>query len=399
MSYQNTSQDPTTGARTVTLTQVKDSGGTANGGVDTTGLALAATVNVTPVNDAPTLTATAVGGTFTEGAGAATGTAVSLFSGASISTIEAGQTVTSLTFTVGNVQNGSSEVINLDGTAISLVNGTGTTTTNGMTYNVTVSGGTATVVLTKAAGVSSGSVGTLINGMSYQNTSQDPTTGARTVTLTQVKDSGGTANGGVDTTGLALAATVNVTPVNDAPTLTATPATTTFVEDGTAVSLFSGASVSTVEAGQTVTSLTFTVGNVQNGSSEVINLDGTAISLVNGTGTTTTNGMTYNVTVSGGTATVVLTKAAGVSSGSVGTLINGMTYQNTSQDPTTGARTVTLTQVKDSGGTANGGVDTTGLALAATVNVTPVNDAPTLTATPATTTFVEDGTAVSLFSG
>ena len=43
--------------------------------------------------------------------------------------------------------------------------------------------------------------------------------GTRVFTLTQVKDSGGTANGGSDTTTLTIASTVTVVPVNDAPTL------------------------------------------------------------------------------------------------------------------------------------------------------------------------------------
>src|SRR5436190_24303848 len=99
-----------------------------------------------------------------------------------------------------------------------------------MTYNVTIAGGTATVVLTKATGVSSANIGTLINGLSYRNTSQDPTVGSRTVTLTQIVDSGGIANGGVDTTGVSIASIVNVVPVNDAPTLSATAVGGTFTE-------------------------------------------------------------------------------------------------------------------------------------------------------------------------
>ncbi|HSW68559.1 MAG TPA: hypothetical protein VLI69_00150, partial [Gammaproteobacteria bacterium] len=383
LTYQNTSQDPTSGARTVTLTQIVDTGGTASGGVDTTGASIAATVNVTAVNDAPTLSATGNTTTFTED-----GAAQTLFSSALVSTVEAGQAIQSLTFTVGNIQNGSSEILSVDGSTISLINGSGTTATNGMSYSVTVSGGTATIVLSKVAGVSSSNIATLINGLTYQNTSQDPTSGARRVTLTQIVDTGGTASGGVDTTGASIAATVNVTPVNDAPTLSATGRTTTFTEDGAAQTLFSGALVSTVESGQTIKSLTFTVGNIQNGSSEILSVDGSTISLINGSGTTTANGMSYSVTVSGGTATVVLSKVSGVSSSNIATLINGLTYQNTSQDPTSGARTVTLTQIVDTGGTASGGVDTTGTPIAATVNVIAVNDAPILSGPSQTISYV-----------
>ena len=61
-------------------------------------------VSVTAVNDAPTLTATGSNPTFTED-----GSSVSLFSGAAASTIEGGQTITSLTLTVSNISNGAAE--------------------------------------------------------------------------------------------------------------------------------------------------------------------------------------------------------------------------------------------------------------------------------------------------
>jgi len=415
MTYQDSSQDPTSGTRTITLTQIKDSGGVANGGVDTTGLALAATVTVTPVNDAPTLTASGTNPTFTEGSGQGVqASPVNVFSGAATSTVEAGQTITSLTFTVSGLLDGASETIVVDGTTITLGStSSGTTTTNGMSYTSTVSAGTATVVLTKAGGVSTSNINSLVNGITYQDTNIDnPSSGARVFTLTQVKDSGGTTSGGVDTSALSIASTVTVVPLNDAPTLTATATNPTFQEaaglgtQASAVNVFSGASVGTIESGQTITSLTFTVSGLADGASERIVVDGTTITLgSSSSGTTTTNGMTYNVTVSSGTATVVLTKVAGVSTANVNSLVNGITYQDINTDnPTAGARVFTLTQIKDSGGTANGGVDTASLSIASTVTVVAVNDAPTLSGTAVGGTFTEGagastGTPVSLFSG
>ncbi len=70
-----------------------------------------------------------------------------------------------------------------------------------------------------------------------------------------------------------------------------------------------------------------------------------------------------------------------MSTANINSLVNGITYQDTSTDnPTAGSRVFTLTQVKDSGGIANGGVEATTLNIGSTVNVVPVNDAPTLTA-------------------
>lgn len=55
--------------------------------------------------------------------------------------------------------------------------------------------------------------------------------------------------------------------MNDAPTLSATGGTPIYTENGSAVDLFSGVSIGTVEAGQTITGLTLTVGNLANGAS------------------------------------------------------------------------------------------------------------------------------------
>ncbi len=79
-----------------------------------------------------------------------------------------------------------------------------------------------------------------------------------------------------------------------------------------------------------------------------------------------------------------------MSTANINSLVNGITYQDTSTDnPTAGSRVFTLTQVKDSGGIANGGVEATTLNIGSTVNVVPVNDAPTLTATAVNPTFTE----------
>ena len=167
-------------------------------------LAVASTVTVVPVNDAPTLTATALNPTFQEAAGLGTqAAAVSVFSGANASTIESGQTITGLTFTVSGLVDGANETIVVDGKTITLgATSSGTTTTNALTYTSTISGGTATIVLSGGT-LSTSATDTLVNGITYQDTNlDDPTAGNRIFTLTQVKDSGGTANGGVDTTTL-----------------------------------------------------------------------------------------------------------------------------------------------------------------------------------------------------
>ena len=149
---------------------------------------------------------------------------------------------------------------------------------------------------------------------------------------------------------------VSVTAVNDEPTLTATGANPTFAEGAAGVALFTGTAVSTVEAGQTITSLTLTVSNVTDGANEILFFDGSDVALTNGNTVvgTATNGLTVNVTVAAGVATVTFSGAT-LSATAVQTLVDAITYRNTSQDPTDANRVVTITQIVDSG--PNGGAN------------------------------------------
>jgi len=174
-----------------------------------------------------------------------------------------------------------------------------------------------------------------------------------------------------------VAGVVNFINVNDEPILTSTGSNLTFTEGGSAVSLFSATSVSTVESGQTLSGLTLTITNVNDGSNERLNADGTAIVLTNGTsGTTASNSLSYSVSVSGTTATVTLSGGT-LSAAATQTLVDALSYQNNSSDPNTSGRVVTLTQLVDSGGTANSGDDTAALSVSSNVSVNTVNDAPT----------------------
>jgi VCBS repeat-containing protein len=183
---------------------------------------------------------------------------------------------------------------------------------------------------------------------------------------------------------------ISVTPVNDAPTLTANALGTTgapvaFVEGGAAPALFAGAAADSGEAGQNLTSLSLMVSGLRDGTHETLWIDGEAISLAAGPGGTTANGVGYTVTVTGGTATVVLTKNDTGANWS--TLVNGISYRNTSDNPTTGNRSITLTSVTDAGS------ESTTLAVTSHVSVAGENNAPTLTGTGFT---VQEGGSLTL---
>ena len=271
------------------------------------------------------------------------------------------------------------------GTAVGQIGLSGSSVTWGGVTIGTLSGGTngSALVIALNASATPAAVQGLIHALTWQNTNNaDPSTLTRGITVT--------VNDGDGATSVASTVSVNVTGVNDAPTLSATASSPTYSENGSAVALFSGAQVSTVEAGQGIDRLTLTVSNLSNGASEMISVDGTSIALTQAaSGNTLTNGLAYSVSISGGTATLTLSSATGLSSAATASLINAITYRNSSENPTAANRVVTLTGVRDNGGTSNGGADSSTLSIASTVNVVAVNDAPTIAA-PGSITVTED---------
>ena len=200
ITFTNTSDDPGT-TRTINIS-VTD-------GTDTSNVAVA-TINIAEINDEPTLTATAVNPTYTEG-----GAAVDLFSGVTADTIEAGQTFVSLTLTVTNVTDGASEILVVDGVNVALTNGNVVATGAG-NVTVTLAGSTATVVVGPST-LSEAGLQTLIDGLAYLNTSENPTDANRVVTITQLVDSGSDTSPNDATLAPGITSTVNVNPVNDPP--------------------------------------------------------------------------------------------------------------------------------------------------------------------------------------
>ncbi|MCL2898210.1 putative Ig domain-containing protein [Brenneria tiliae] len=359
IGYSNASDDP--GANLSLVLRVTDAYGAGAG--------VTLSLNVTEVNDAPLLTTTSADAGYVEG-----GEAAGLFSGTAVSTVEAGQRVNALTLSVSGLSDGAGETLTIDGTAIALIAGSGTTA-GGYAYSVSLSDGVATVAIAGEAGISAAAAAALVDGIAYANVSDDPTVGTRGITLSAIQDNGGTADGGVDATTLAVTAAVTVTAVNDAPTLSVAPINANYAAGDDALPLFNGAEVAAVEAGQSIAALTVTVSGVADNAERLI-VDGASVTLTDGA-VTTASGLTVTVTLDNGTATLVITRADGLSSAGAAALIDGLAYANDSAVVTAGERIITLTAVQDDGGTANGGADTAVLNIAATVNI--VNSAPQAT--------------------
>jgi VCBS repeat-containing protein len=278
-----------------------------------------------------------------------TGTASDLFSGIDLSTPVTGDSYKTLSFKVTGVSDGINETITFG------------------------SGSTAHVVpLVLGSVVKDGAIYTIAAGSSATEFLLTVTKPFASIGLS-LRDNG---ENGV----LPVAASMNltVTPVNDAPTFSATVAGGTFTEGGATRTLFSAAAVTdgdTSGAEQDITELKLTITGVRDGSAEKLVVDGQTISLTSGA--VVGGSLGYAVTVAGSTATVTLTKTASASAWA--TLINGIAYQNTSNAPTNGNRVVTLTSLKDAGGTTNSGTDIKALNLSSTVTVQGIDTAPVVT--------------------
>ncbi|RRV15606.1 DUF4347 domain-containing protein [Pseudomonas saudiphocaensis] len=347
LTYANSNDaDPSTAARTVSITVNDGDGGTST--------AAAVTVNVTGVNDAPAITATGNNPTYTEN-----GSAADLFSNVSINTVETGQSITGMTLTVTNLADGSNEILRIDGTDILLVDGSGVTTGNGISYSVSLAGSTATITLGSAGGLSAATAQTVVDGMAYRNSSDAPSTATRVITLASITDNGGTANGGVDTTATSISTSVSVVAVNDVPIVTSSGGASTFTEGDGGTVIDSGLTLSDPD-NATLSSATVSItGNFQSGDVLSFINDGSTMGNITASYNAGTGAMT--LTSAGATATLAQWQAA----------LRSVTYSNGSDAPSTANRTISFV--------ANDGQDDSTPATKV-VSVTAVNDAPQITA-------------------
>ncbi|MEJ1968238.1 MAG: type I secretion C-terminal target domain-containing protein [Rhizomicrobium sp.] len=258
----------------------------------------------------------------------------------------------------------------------------------------------ATHVLTLSGSDTLADYEQVLNTVTFANASNDDPTagGATTRTVTWVVDDGS----GSDNLSAPVTSTVAITPVNDPPTGSLTGADPTYTENGPAQAIFTVFSLSTVEAGQNIRGITFTVSNVADGANEIIGFDGSSLALTDGNSVaSTTNGFSMSVGVVAGTASVTITSAGGVSAAVFTTLMNGITYADTSDNPSTVNRIVTLTSATDTGGTANGGHDMIGPGTftQSTITVVAVDD-PAVAANDVFTTnnATAIGAGLSLFA-
>jgi lipopolysaccharide export system protein LptA len=342
-------------ARTITW-QAQDPSGTANGGSDTSALSQT-TLVITNVNDAPTLVLGTTVASWTEEQASPT----SLAPAATVSDPD-NVTLASATVAItGGAFTGDSDVL--------------AAATAGTSITASYNGATETLTLTGSDTLAD--YQTVLNSITF-NAGENPTDfgSAPTRTLTWTLNDG-------STTSAAQTSTINVTFVNDAPTLSNVAASAQYTEEGGAVTLSNAVTVTDPDD-LTLSSATVRItGGTFAGDADVL--------AANTAGT--------NITASYNSATETLTLTGADTLAHYQSVLDSVTFQagenptNFGSDPT---RTITW-QAMDASGTANGGSNTSTPATT-TLAITNVNDPPTLSNVAASATFTQGGGAVTLSS-
>ncbi len=248
----------------------------------------------------------------------------------------------------------------LQGAKVTLTNAQDADTLVVGSPNANIAVTTATVngqiVLTLTGAATAAEYEAVIKSITFQNSSQDPSVADRTITVT-VNDG---QNDSVPATSI-----VHVVAVNDAPTVSFT--STDYVENGAPQALVNNLQIGDVDGGQ-LSGAKITVTGVQ--ADDLI----ASPSFQGGNTGTTASGISYTLG-NDANGNVVIQLSGNASIADYTTLINSITYANSSDAPITTPRGVTIevTDV-DTHGTNNLTGSATG-----EVDITPVNDAPTVT--------------------
>ncbi|MBN3131805.1 beta-propeller fold lactonase family protein [Pectobacterium brasiliense] len=237
------------------------------------------------------------------------------------------------------------------------------------------------------AGTSRDDANNVLKQITYRNVGSQSS--AETVVLA-VMANDGELNSTVTTVALLLTA-------NSAPTLVSQGGNNLTLDTrGGSVTLFKDTAINTGEAGQALTKLSIGIDGLNNPHQEYLTVDGTVIDLSKDSAGTTVNGYQYTYTYNAlsGESSLVLSSVQGISSMAMMTLVDGLSYSAGKESTSaSGVRTITLTELQDNGGTANGGSDTATLTVSGSVNLA-LNDAPAIEATysPDATLFYNAGT-------
>lgn len=336
-------------------------------------------LTIIKVNEAPTVTNSANDPTFYSA-----GAAVDLFNNVQISTVEAGQSITKFSLSVVGVADGSSEILTFGGVAVHLVAGQNGSLANGsINYNVTDNGGSALVSLTMNSGITPVDMQALLENMTYENTSAQPTLGDRYVNLVSISDDGGSANTGKDTAVLGDYVIVTVAPpANAAPVVISSGGNTAFSEGNnvtsTPVAIDNGLTLSDADNSTLAKATVSVTGNFQSGEDQ-LKFSNNPATMGNISAVYDSSTGVLALTSTGATATLAQWQAA----------LSSVSYTNSSNTPNTASRTISFV-VND--GTSDSTTSTK------VVTVGTVNDTPTVQSSSGVTSFIEGSGKVSIDS-
>jgi T1SS-143 domain-containing protein len=250
-----------------------------------------------------------------------------------------GNTIASLTATLTYRPDGAAESLTLSAAAAQAA------ADNGLTVSFNASTGALQISGSASAAVYQ----TILQGIQYENSSDTPDTAPRHITIV--------ANDG-SVQGDAHQVIVSVSPVNDAPVLTLTQHDFTATEQTNLTLSGKGMSISDVDAGNGIVSVTLTVGE----GALTITKGNSGVDTVTGNGTS-------SVTVTG-TVTEINNLLGGIDTGT-GTAGKIVFYDGSD---TPSADTTLQVIVNDNANTGSGGaLEATD---SATIHITPVDDKP-----------------------
>lgn len=300
-----------------------------NPGINST--ASTATIDIAPVNDAPQLVVSGGAASFVEN-----GAPVAVDPGATVADIDNATLAGASVVVTGGYVNGEDTLAGTSGGGI------------------TVSWAPATGTLTLSGSASLASYELALRAVTYTNPSENPAASTRTISVTL--DDGTTPSS-------TLTRNLTVTPANDAPAVTTSGGSTSYTENSAAVVIDPGITVSDVD------NLSLGSATVQITGGHVAAEDMLAAA----------SGGGISVGWNAGTGTLTLSGAAPISAYEAA--LRAVTYVDTSDDPDTGARTITVS-VDDGAAGSTGATHT--------VTIVAQNDAPTLAGGGGIVTFTEN---------
>ncbi|MBM7341799.1 putative Ig domain-containing protein [Pantoea coffeiphila] len=227
----------------------------------------------------------------------------------------------------------------------------------------TVSEGTLTVTFT--ADVTTAVANQVLHQISWQSTSKAP--GSTLTMVVSISDPWTTASQSVE---------VNVTEINDAPEVSSQATDPTYRDTSGSTLVFSNTVVDTIENDQSIVQITLSVSGLVNGESDYLVIDGKNVLLADGVRVLTDSNIVVTVSVTDGVASVTIVSDAGISAEKAQTLINTLSYGN--PDAYLGSREIVLTGIKDNGGTALGGSDSTDLDIHSVITLQAQDAGPQL---------------------